>query len=144
MEGVNESGAVRPNIPRTLPTHESARRAAVTGRQLELAGDRRVAPAPALGPHDTQLTKSILARGRSGTLARIGSRDPLVDFTYVDNAALAHLLAADKLAPGAPISGKPFFVSQGEPVPLWTFVDRLLAAGSASAGATHDFASRGI
>jgi 2-alkyl-3-oxoalkanoate reductase len=82
------------------------------------------------GPNDTQITKSILARGRSGTLARIGSRDPLVDFTYIDNAALAHVLAADKLAQGAPISGKPFFVSQGEPVPLWTFIDRLLAAGS--------------
>ena len=130
MEGVNESvpyaPAYRTHYPRTKALAEQRLLAANSGSLATVA----LRPHLLWGPHDTQLTKSILARGRSGTLARIGSRDPLVDFTYIDNAALAHLLAADKLAPGAPVSGKPFFVSQGEPVPLWTFIDRLLAAGS--------------
>ena len=130
MEGVDESVPYAPtyhaHYPRTKALAEQRLLAANSSALATIA----LRPHLLWGPHDTQLTKSILARGRSGTLVRIGSRDPLVDFTYVDNAALAHLLAADKLAPGAPVSGKPFFVSQGEPVPLWTFVDRLLAAGS--------------
>lgn len=130
MEGVDESVPYAPtyhaHYPRTKALAEQRLLAANSSALATIA----LRPHLLWGPHDTQLTKSILARGRSRTLVRIGSRDPLVDFTYVDNAALAHLLAADKLAPGAPVSGKPFFVSQGEPVPLWTFVDRLLAAGS--------------
>jgi nucleoside-diphosphate-sugar epimerase len=130
MEGVDESVPYAPtyhaHYPRTKALAEQRLLAANSSALATIA----LRPHLLWGPHDTQLTKSILARGRSRTLVRIGSRDPLVDFTYVDNAALAHLLAADKLAPGAPVSGKPFFVSQCEPVPLWTFVDRLLAAGS--------------
>jgi 2-alkyl-3-oxoalkanoate reductase len=130
MEGVDESVPYAPtyhaHYPRTKALAEQRLLAANSSALATIA----LRPHLLWGPHDTQLTKSILARGRSGTLVRIGSRDPLVDFTYVDNAALAHLLAADKLTLGAPVSGKPFFVSQGEPVPLWTFVDRLLAAGS--------------
>ena len=130
MEGVDES------VPYASTYHAHYPRTKALAEQRLLAANSSALATIALrphllwGPHDTQLTKSILARGRSGTLVRIGSRDPLVDFTYIDNAASAHLLAADKLAPGAPVSGKPFFVSQGEPVALWTFVDRLLAAGS--------------
>jgi len=130
MEGVDESVPYAPtyhaHYPRTKALAEQRLLAANSSALATIA----LRPHLLWGPHDTQLTKSILARGRSGTLVRIGSRDPLVDFTYVDNAALAHLLAADKLTLGARVSGKPFFVSQGEPVPLWTFVDRLLAAGS--------------
>ncbi len=130
MEGVNESVPYAPtyraHYPRTKALAEQRLLAANSSSLATVA----LRPHLLWGPHDTQLTKSILARGRAGTLARIGKRDPLVDFTYVENAALAHLLAADKLARGSPVSGRPFFISQGEPVPLWTFVDRLLAAGS--------------
>jgi nucleoside-diphosphate-sugar epimerase len=130
MEGADES------VPYARTYHADYPRTKALAEQRLLAANSSTMATIALrphllwGPNDTQLTKSILARGRSGTLARIGGRDPLVDFTYVDNAALAHVLAADKLAVGAPISGRPFFITQGEPVPLWTFVDRLLEAGS--------------
>jgi nucleoside-diphosphate-sugar epimerase len=130
MEGVDESvpyaRTYRADYPRTKALAEKR---VLAANSSELAS---VALRPHLlwGPHDTQLTRSILARGRAGTLTRIGRRDPLVDFTYIENAALAHVLAADRLSLGAEISGRPFFISQGEPVPLWSFVDRLLAAGS--------------
>ena len=62
---------------------------------------------------------------------RIGTRPNLIDTVYVDNAADAHLLAADRLAPGSPIAGKVYFISQGEPVPLWEMVNRLLDAAGA-------------
>lgn len=79
------------------------------------------------GPRDNHLVPRILARARS--LRRIGDADPLIDTTYVDNAAEAHLLAADRLAPGAACAGRAYFISNGEPRPLWEIVNRILAAG---------------
>src|SRR5438045_3810319 len=58
------------------------------------------------GPGDPHLVPRILARARSGRLSLIGKRSNLVDSTYIDNAAHAHLLAAQKLSPSAPCAGK--------------------------------------
>lgn len=85
------------------------------------------------GPGDTQLVPRIIARARQGRLRFVGDGDNLIDSTYVDNAAAAHLLAADRLVPGAgsttaPVSGRAFFVSQGEPRPIRDLVNGILAA----------------
>jgi 2-alkyl-3-oxoalkanoate reductase len=80
------------------------------------------------GPGDNHLVPRILARGKAGKLRRIGSRPCMVDTIYVENAAMAHLLAADRLLPGGNISGRSYFISNGEPIPLWEMVDRILAA----------------
>jgi nucleoside-diphosphate-sugar epimerase len=61
-------------------------------------------------------------------LRRIGRYSKLVDTVYIDNAADAHLLAADHLAPGSPVAGKAYFISQGEPLPLWDMINRILDA----------------
>jgi nucleoside-diphosphate-sugar epimerase len=79
------------------------------------------------GPDDHHLIPRILARARAGRLRRIGTEEKLIDSVYIDNAADAHLLAADRLAPGSPIAGKVYFITQGEPVPLWDLVNRILA-----------------
>lgn len=81
------------------------------------------------GPGDNHLIPRILARARAGRLRRIGAEAKLIDSVYIDNAADAHLLAADRLAPGSPIAGKAYFITQGEPVPLWDLVNRILHAG---------------
>jgi len=80
------------------------------------------------GPADNHLVPRIVARGRAGKLRRIGQRPCLVDTVYVDNAAEAHLNAADRLTPGAPPAGKAYFITNGEPLPLWEMVNRILAA----------------
>ena len=54
--------------------------------------------------------------------------EPKIDPIYIDNAAMAHFLAADRLEPGSPIAGKIYFVTQGEIIPLWEMIDRLLNA----------------
>jgi len=51
-----------------------------------------------------------------------------VDTVFIENAADAHLLAADALAPGTACAGKAYFISNGEPIPLWEMVNRMLAA----------------
>jgi nucleoside-diphosphate-sugar epimerase len=62
-------------------------------------------------------------------LRKIGTRECLVDTIYIDNAALAHLQAADHLGIGSGVAGRAYFLSQGEPLPIWEVVNRILAAG---------------
>ena len=78
------------------------------------------------GPGDPHLSPRLIAAAKSGKLRRIGSRPIKVDVTYIDNAADAHLLAADRLD-RLPLAGKSYFISNGEPVELWGFIDRVLA-----------------
>lgn len=79
------------------------------------------------GPGDPHLVPRLLAAARAGRLRRIGTRPVRVDVTYIDNAAEAHLAAADRLSPGSACAGKAYFISNGEPVDLWGFIDRVLA-----------------
>ena len=79
------------------------------------------------GPGDPHLIGRILARARSGRL-RLVSGDNLVDTTYVDNAAAAHLLAAAALHPGSVCAGKSYFITNGEPRVLAELINAMLAA----------------
>jgi nucleoside-diphosphate-sugar epimerase len=80
------------------------------------------------GPGDNHLVPRLLARARTGKLKIVGDGRNRVDVTYVDNAAEAHRLALDRLAPRSPIAGRAYFISQGEPVELWPFINRILAS----------------
>ncbi len=85
------------------------------------------------GPRDRHLVSRLIARARAGQLRRIGDGTNLVDVTYVENAAEAHLLAADMLedeahaSKASPVAGKAYFISQGEPVNCWQWIDEILA-----------------
>jgi 2-alkyl-3-oxoalkanoate reductase len=80
------------------------------------------------GPGDNHLVPRLVAKARKNRLRRIGDRPCMVDTVYVDNAAQAHLLAGDRLFPGSEVAGKSYFITNGEPIPLWEMVDRILAA----------------
>lgn len=80
------------------------------------------------GPHDNHIVPRLLRQARAGTLRRVGDGTNIVDTTYVDDAARAHLLAADALEDNPRAAGRAFFISQGEPTPLWELIDRILAA----------------
>lgn len=79
------------------------------------------------GPRDAHLIPRLIARARSGRLRRVGDGTNLVDITYVENAAAAHLAAADALAVhNSPVAGNAYFLSQGEPVNCWQWIDEVL------------------
>ncbi len=78
------------------------------------------------GPRDNHLLPRIVARARAGKLIRVGDGRNKVDMTYVEDAARAHLLAADALEPGSPVAGSCYFISQDEPVSLWPWLNNLL------------------
>ncbi|GAB3066894.1 NAD-dependent epimerase/dehydratase family protein [Stenotrophomonas tumulicola] len=80
------------------------------------------------GPGDQQLVPRLAQRARSGRLRLVGDGSNKVDTTYIDNAALAHFLALDALAPGAACAGKAYFISNGEPLPMRELLNKLLEA----------------
>jgi len=96
-------------------------------------------PAVALRPHliwgpgDPHFLPRLMARARAGRLFLLKSK-ALVDATYIDNAAWAHVLAAEKLAQGAPLSGRAYFIAQGEPLTAAAMIEKLLAAVSPPGG----------
>lgn len=83
------------------------------------------------GPGRDHMVATIVARGLAGRLRRIGDFNKLIDVTYIDDAALAHWVAAERLAPGAACAGKAYFLSQGDPRPNWDIVNMILSAAGA-------------
>lgn len=128
LEGVDETIPYPRRFAAAYPaTKAQAEQIVLAANGADLA---TVALRPHLiwGPGDNHLVPRILARARAGLLRRIGRRSPLIDSIYIDNAAEAHVLAADRLGPNSPVAGKAYFLSQGEPLPVWELVNRILGA----------------
>lgn len=79
------------------------------------------------GPGDNQILTRLVARAKR--LKQIGDGKNLIDVTYIDDAADAHILAADKLGEDPDLSGNIYFISQGEPVLAWYIINEFLKAG---------------
>jgi len=81
-----------------------------------------------VGPRDNHLLPRVIARAAAGRLVSVGDGLNRVDLTYVDNAAQAHLDAAVALSePNAVAAGKAYFLSNGEPVLIWSWINEVLA-----------------
>jgi nucleoside-diphosphate-sugar epimerase len=128
MEGADESAPYPDHFEAHYPKTKAA-----AEQLVRAANDNRLAtvslrPHLIWGPGDNHLLPRLVARARAGQLRRIGRARKLVDTIYIDNAAEAHLLAAEKLKPGSVVAGKVYFISQGEPVDVWEMINRLLEA----------------
>ncbi len=128
MEGVNESvpypAVYLASYPRTK---------AVAEREVLSANDGSLAtvalrPHLIWGPEDPNFLPRFIERRKSGRLARVGRKPHLVDCIYIDNAVDAHILALDNLYPESRVSGKAYFISQGEPIDIGELMDGILAA----------------
>jgi len=90
----------------------------------------------ALRPHliwgvgDPHLIPRVLDRCRSGRLRRVGDGMNWIDTVHVENAALAHVLALEKLLAGdLRASGKAYFITDGDPVGCWDWISTILHCG---------------
>ena len=81
------------------------------------------------GPRDQHLIPRLLDRARKGQLRRVGKGQNVIDAVYVENAAAAHLLAANALQAGSPVCGKAYFITNGEPVNCWRWMNEILELG---------------
>lgn len=103
-------------------------------RDVLAANDARLAtvalrPHVIFGPHDGRFLPAILERAKAGKLRYgVGRESKLSDFTYVGILVDACLAALRRLEPGAACAGRPYFITNGEPMAFWDFVSRMLAA----------------
>jgi nucleoside-diphosphate-sugar epimerase len=126
--GVNESAP----YPKTFLAHYPHSKA-LAEQQVLAANDSEnlltcaLRPHLIWGPRDQHLIPRLLDRARQGKLRIVGNGQNLIDMIYVENAALAHLQAADALRPGSAVCGQAYFLSQGEPVNCWQWINEILA-----------------
>jgi 2-alkyl-3-oxoalkanoate reductase len=127
MEGVDESVPYPSRYSATYPeTKAMAEQAVLEAARQGLAA---VVLRPHLiwGPGDPHLVPRILARAKR--LRQVGAGKNRVDTIYIDNAALAHVLAEARLRENPALSGRVYFISQDEPVSLWEMINAILKAG---------------
>jgi len=80
------------------------------------------------GPNDPHLVPRVVERAKAGRLKLVGKQDKLVDTIYVDNAAYAHILAANGLLSNTPkCLGKAYFVSNDQPITMASMLNKILA-----------------
>ncbi len=81
------------------------------------------------GPNDPHLVPRVLERGKAGRLKLVGKDDKLVDTIYIDNAAYAHILAANELMEQhSKCEGNAYFLSNDEPITMAKMLNLILAS----------------
>ncbi|HEY1108491.1 MAG TPA: NAD-dependent epimerase/dehydratase family protein [Opitutaceae bacterium] len=126
LAGADESLPLTSECPAAYPLTK-----AIAEREV-LAANSPTLRTVALRPHliwgvgDPHLVPRILARARAGRLRIVGAGANRVDMVHVDNTVDAHLLAERALDGAA--AGRAYFITNGEPVVLWDWINDLLRA----------------
>jgi len=123
IAGADESLPLTTDCPSPYPlTKALAEREVLAANSATL---RTIALRPHLvwGVGDPHLVPRVLARARAGRLRIIGSGRNRVDMVHVENVVDAHLLAEKAGEPG-----RAYFITNGEPVVLWDWINQLLLA----------------
>lgn len=126
LKGVDESYP----YPHSHTAHYPATKA-IAEREVLAANGERLAtislrPHLIWGPGDTNLVPTILERARKGKLVRVGRGENLTDLTYIEDCVEAHLLAMKALEENPAARGRAYFISQGDPVNMWGWIDDVL------------------
>jgi nucleoside-diphosphate-sugar epimerase len=126
QSGINES---TPYPKRWLAHYPHSKALA---EQAVLQANGNPAATCALRPHliwgegDPHLAPRLWDRARRGRLVQVGSGRNLIDTTHIDNAAWAHVLAVERLAPNTPLAGRAYFLSDDDPVSCWAWIAQIL------------------
>ena len=87
-------------------------------------------PHVVFGPGDRRFMPALLKQARAGRLrVQVGRGTWLSDYTYVSNLVDAIVLADEALADGgldSVVAGEAYFITNGEPMPFWDFVRKVL------------------
>jgi nucleoside-diphosphate-sugar epimerase len=157
LAGADESLPLTTSCPSPYPlTKAIAEREVLAANGTALA-TVALRPHLIWGVGDPHLVPRVLERARAGRLRIIGSGRNRVDMVHIENAVDAHLLAeqalaqchvlrdtgprpaaraagetchltSDTIAGRRPVGGRAFFITNGEPVVLWEWINALLRA----------------
>lgn len=126
MEGVDESVPYPEKFHSHYPKTKAMAEQAVIAAGDEGLKTIILRPHLIWGPQDNHLVPRIIER--ANRLVKVGNGKNRVDTIYIDNAADAHIQAADRLEQNHNLSGRVYFISQDDPVPLWEMVNNILKA----------------
>ena len=106
--------------PRRLPRDPYSRTKILAERLVLEANGPQLAtcalrPVGMYGPRDRYHLASFVAMARRGMSLRLGDGSARFSHVYSENAAHAHLLAADHLWPGGPAAGQCYFLCDHQP-----------------------------
>ncbi|MGJ8686181.1 MAG: NAD-dependent epimerase/dehydratase family protein [Spongiibacteraceae bacterium] len=88
-----------------------------------------IRPHVVFGEGDNRFVPAIVEKAAKGQLKRaVGNRDKLSDFTYISNMVDAVLAAEEKLQRGSPVCGQAYFITNGEPMAFFDFVEKFVMA----------------
>ncbi len=148
LRGVNETAPLCQKAPSAYPTSKAAAEKLVSQANSHELATVSLRPHLVYGPGDKNLIPRVLMLARQGRLKIIGTGRNKVDLTHITNVVDAHLLAEKALSPVAGVAdpgltsaepgsltpatgathpgGKAYFITNGEPVVLWDWINELL------------------
>lgn len=144
LRGVDESAPLCTQAPSAYPTSKAAAEKLVSEAHSKTLATVSLRPHLVWGSGDKNLIPRVLASARQGRLKIIGSGKNRVDVTHITNVVDAHLLAERALcratartnpelvatgngsALSPAVGGKAYFITNGEPVMLWDWINELL------------------
>ncbi|MES2694295.1 MAG: NAD-dependent epimerase/dehydratase family protein [Verrucomicrobiota bacterium] len=138
LAGADESLPLATACPAAYPLTKAIAEREVLGANSATLRTIALRPHLIWGVGDPHLVPRILARARAGRLRIVGPGTNRVDMVHVENTVDAHFLAEQALLgspPSAlnsqlaqPTAGRAFFITNGEPVVLWDWINDLLRA----------------
>jgi len=126
MKGVDESVPYSDHFHAHYPKTKAIAEQLVVSASTDKLRTIILRPHLIWGPEENNFVPRIIAK--AGWLKVVGNGRNLVDTVYIDNAADAHILAAENLDKNPDISGNVYFISQDEPVLLWGLINAILKA----------------
>jgi len=135
LSGVDESAPLCTEAPCAYPTSKAAAERLVAAANSATLATVSLRPHLVWGPGDRNVVPRVLALARRGRLKIVGAGRNLVDCTHIENVVDAHVQAEAALAPcnlfgykttGGDPRGRAYFITNGEPVVLWDWINGLL------------------
>jgi nucleoside-diphosphate-sugar epimerase len=134
LAGLDESAPLCTAAPCAYPTSKAAAEKLVLAANDTSLATVALRPHLVWGPDDKNVVPRILALARAGKLKIVGSGRNKVDITHITNVVDAHLLAEQALGKfqisnpksQMPAAGRAFFITNGEPVVLWDWINEVL------------------
>ncbi len=134
LAGVDESAPLCTAAPCAYPTSKAAAERLVTAANSPGFATVSLRPHLVWGPGDKNVVPRVLALARKGRLRIIGAGRNKVDVTHITNVVDAHLLAEQAIRScnqigyegGQGPAGRAYFITNGEPVVLWDWINQLL------------------
>jgi nucleoside-diphosphate-sugar epimerase len=127
LAGADESAPLTTNCPSAYPLTKAIAERYVLQSNTDKMRTIALRPHLIWGINDPHLMPRIIQRARAGKLRIVGDGQNRVDLVHVENAVDAHLLAeAALISDFSPAAGKAYFITNGEPVALWEWINRVL------------------